>query len=159
LPTLKRLSAEAEEVLSTYVTGLVDVRSTLQTGHPEIQVIYNRDRLAEYGLALRNVADIVRNKVQGRIATQFRQEDQLIDIVVRLREEDRFGIAELQGLVVNPGGAVPITLSSVAQLTVNEGLSQIRRVDQQRTALITANISGADLATVSRDIVTAMEMI
>jgi HAE1 family hydrophobic/amphiphilic exporter-1 len=159
LGTLKRLSREAEGVLAASVPGLVDIRSSMQTGHPEIQVVYNRDRLAEYGLSLRNVADLVRNKVQGRAATQFRQEDQLIDIVVRLREEDRFGLEELRRLVVNPGGALPITLAAVADLTVNEGPSQIRRVDQQRTALITANIRGADLATVSRDIVTAMQTI
>ena len=157
LNTLKRLSREAENVLSTSVPGLVDVRSTLQTGHPEIEVIYNRDRLAEYGLSLRNVADLVRNKVQGRVATEFRKEDQMIDIVVRLREEDRFGIEELRRLIVNPGGAVAIRLSDIAELTVNEGPSEIRRVDQQRTALITANVRGEDLATVSRDIVTVMD--
>jgi multidrug efflux pump subunit AcrB len=159
LATLKRLSRQAEEVLAQSVPGLVDIRSSLQTGHPEIQVVYNRDRLAEYNLSLRNVADLVRNKVQGRAATQFRQEDQLIDIVVRLREEDRFGLEELRRLIVNPSGAVPIPLSAVAELTVNEGPSEIRRVDQQRTALITANIRGADLSTVSRDIVAAMETI
>src|SRR6185295_2161598 len=140
LATLKRLSNETETLLSTTVPGLVDVRSSLQSGHPEIEVIYNRDRLAEYGLSLRNVADLVRNKVQGRVVTQFRQEDHLIDIVVRLREDDRFGLEELRRLVVNPGGNVPIPLSAVADLTVNEGPSQIRRVDQVRTALITANI-------------------
>lgn len=159
LATLKRLSRQAEEVLAAAVPGLVDLRSSLQTGHPEIQVIYHRDRLAEFGLSLRNVADLVRNKVQGRAATQFRQEDQLIDIVVRLREEDRLGLEELRRLVVNPGGALPITLAAVAELTVNEGPSEIRRVDQQRTALITANIRGVDLQTVSRDIVSAMETI
>jgi len=132
------------------------VRSTLQTGHPEIEVVYNRDRLAEYGLSLRTVADLVRNKVQGRAATQFRKEDQMIDIVVRLKEQDRFGLEELRRLVVNPGGAIPLPLSAVAELTVNEGPSEIRRVDQQRTALITANVRGADLSTVSRDIVTAL---
>ncbi len=159
LATLKRVSREAEAVLAAQVPGLVDIRSSLQTGHPEIQVIYNRDRLAEYNLSLRTVADLVRNKVQGRAATQFRQEDQLIDIVVRLREEDRFGLEELSRLIVNPGGTIPIALSSVATLTVNEGPSEIRRVDQQRTALITGNIRGSDLSTVSHDIVNAMETI
>jgi HAE1 family hydrophobic/amphiphilic exporter-1 len=157
IATLKRVSREAEALLATAVPGLVDIRSSLQSGHPEIQVVYNRDRLAELNLSLRNVADLVRNKVQGRIATEFRKEDQLIDIVVRLREQDRFGLEELRRLVVNPGGAIPITLSSVADLTVNEGPSEIRRVDQQRTALITGNIRGSDLSTVSRDIVTTME--
>jgi HAE1 family hydrophobic/amphiphilic exporter-1 len=156
LNVLKRLSREAEALLSEFIPGLVDVRSTLQSGHPEIQVVYNRDRLAEYNLNLRTVADLVRNKVQGRAATEFRKEDQLIDIVVRLREEDRFGIEELRNLIVNPNGAIPMPLSAVADLTISEGPSEIRRVDQQRTALITANISGADLSTVSRDIVTVL---
>ncbi len=157
IATLKRVSREAEELLATAVPGLVDLRSSLQSGHPEIQVVYNRDRLAELNLGLRSVADLVRNKVQGRIATEFRQEDQMIDIVVRLREQDRFGLEELRGLVVNPGGLVPVALSTVADLTVNEGPSEIRRVDQQRTALITGNIRGSDLSSVSRDIVTALE--
>jgi multidrug efflux pump subunit AcrB len=156
LTTLKRLSRDAETVLTETVPGLVDVRSTLQTGHPEIQIIYHRDRLSEYNLNLRNVADLVRNKVQGRIATQFRKDDQMIDIVVRLREEDRLGVEELRRLIVNPGGAVPIPLSAIADLTVNEGPSEIRRVDQQRMALLTANLRGADLATASRGIVEAL---
>ena len=50
--------------------------------------MYQRDRLAEYGLNLRNVADLVRNKVQGRAATQFRQEDQLIDIALMLKAKN-----------------------------------------------------------------------
>ncbi len=156
LDTLKRLSREAENVLANGVPGLVDVRSALQAGHPEIQIIYHRDRLAEYGLNLRTVADLVRNKVQGRVATQFRKEDQLIDILVRLREEDRFGIEELRGLIVNPGGLTAIPLAAIAELTVNEGPSEIRRVDQQRTALISANLRDADLATVTARIVEVM---
>ena len=72
------------------------------------ELIYNRDRLAEYGLNLRSVAELVRNKVQGRSAPQFRREDQRIDFVVRLRESDRLGIEELRRLIVNPSGAVPI---------------------------------------------------
>ncbi|MDP3069817.1 MAG: efflux RND transporter permease subunit [Opitutaceae bacterium] len=157
LVLLKRLSREAEALLAETVPGLVDVRSSLQSGHPEIQVVYKRDRLAEYGLNLRSVADLVRNKVQGRTATEFRKEDQMIDIVVRLREQDRLGIEELRNLIVNPSGSVPIPLAVVADLTINEGPSEIRRVDQQRTALITANLRDADLSTVSRDIVTALD--
>jgi multidrug efflux pump subunit AcrB len=157
ITTLKRTVREAEAVLAAQVPDLVDIRASLQAGHPEIQVVYNRDRLAELGLNLRSVADLVRNKVQGRTATVFRQEDQLIDIVVRLREQDRFGLEELKRLIVNPNGAIPIPLSDVAALTVTEGPSEIRRVDQQRCAVITGNIRGGSLSTVSHDIVNALE--
>jgi multidrug efflux pump subunit AcrB len=157
ITTLKRVCREAETVLAASVPGLVDIRASLQAGHPEIQVVYNRERLTELGLSLRAVADLVRNKIQGRTATTFRQDDQLIDIVVRLREQDRFGLEELKRLIVNPNGAIPISLASVATLTVTEGPSEIRRVDQQRCAIITGNIRGGSLSTVSHDIVNAME--
>ena len=60
------------------------MRSSLQVGNPELQINYRRDRLANYGLRLNNVAELVRNKVQGRVATDFREEERLIDVLVRL---------------------------------------------------------------------------
>ncbi|WP_221031414.1 efflux RND transporter permease subunit [Actomonas aquatica] len=158
LETLKNLSRTAEARLAE-IPGLVDVRSSLQSGNPEIRIIYHRDRLAEYGLSLRTVAELVRNKVQGDVATEYRQAERLIDILVRLQEDDRLGLAELSQLIVNPGGEIPIPLSAVADLRVSEGPSEIRRIDQTRTAVIYANLSGADLATVSREIVSVMESI
>ena len=148
LVTLRRMSQEAVERLKT-IPGLVDVRSSLQVGNPELQISYRRDRLAEFGLSLRNVAELVRSKVQGKVATDFREKEQQIDVLVRLREADRLGLNELEQLVVNPGAVVPIRLSAVADIRVNEGPSEIRRIDQQRAALITANIQGIDLGTAS----------
>ena len=108
-------------------------------------------------LSLRNVAELVRNKVQGNVATEYRQSERLIDILVRLEESDRLGLTELGELVVNPRGKIPIPLSAVADLQVNEGPSEIRRIDQTRSAVIYANLDGADLASVSRDIEVAMQ--
>ncbi len=156
LGVLRRLSREAQARL-TQVPGLVDVKSSLLSGNPELQIVYNRDRLAEYGLGLRQVAELVRNKVQGWVPTDFRQEEQQIDILVRLRQEDRVGLEELRRLVVNPGGAVPIPLSAVAWIRIEEGPSEIRRIDQARAALLTANIQGVDLGTVSRSIEKVMQ--
>ena len=129
--------------------GLVDVKSSLQAGNPELQISYKRDQLATYGLSLRNVAELVRHKVQGKVATDFRQDERQIDVLVRLREEDRLGLDELQRLVINPNAPIPIPLSSVADIQVNEGPSEIRRIDQQRSAVVTANIQGIDLGTAS----------
>ncbi|MGH8018903.1 MAG: efflux RND transporter permease subunit, partial [Opitutaceae bacterium] len=155
LTSLRNLSREAEARLRG-IPGLTDVRSSLQAGNPELQVVYNRDRLAQFGLNLREVAELVRNKVQGSIATDFRERERLIDIFVRLREEDRLGIDELSNLVVNPGGEVAIPLQAVADIRVAEGPSEIRRINQQRTALITANTRGLDLGTASVLITQAM---
>ncbi len=148
LRQLRQLSLEAESRMAQ-LPGLVDVKSSLQAGNPELQISYKRDQLAAYGLSLRNVAELVRHKVQGKVATDFRQDEYQIDVLVRLREEDRLGLDELRRLVINPNAAVPIALSAVADIRVNEGPSEIRRIDQQRAAVVTANIQGVDLGTAS----------
>ena len=148
LRQLRQLSLEAESRMAG-LPGLVDVKSSLQAGNPELQISYKRDQLAAYGLSLRNVAELVRHKVQGKVATDFRQDERQIDVLVRLREEDRLGLDELRRLVINPNAPIPIPLSSVADIRVNEGPSEIRRIDQQRSAVVTANIQGIDLGTAS----------
>ena len=155
LMTLREVSRRAESNLAA-VPGLVDIKSSLQAGNPELQISYNRDRLAEYGLDLRAVAELIRNKVQGRVATEFRRQERQIDIFVRLNEADRLGVGEIERLIINPGNEVPIRLSAVADIRINEGPSEIRRIDQERAALLTANVRGADLASVSTGIATIL---
>jgi HAE1 family hydrophobic/amphiphilic exporter-1 len=75
-----------------------------------------------------------------------------VDIRVRAREEDRNNIEDLKRLVVNTSGAIPIPLSSVADIKLERGPSEIRRIDQERVALVTANLKGRDLGSVSQDI-------
>ena len=151
LRQLRQISQKAAASLQA-LPGLADVKSSLQTGNPELRIIYERQRLAEYGLYPRAVAELVRHKVQGKVATDFRQDEQLIDILVRLRPDDRLGLEELRRLVINPNGEIPIPLEAVARIQVDEGPSEIRRIDQQRAALITANIRDIDLGTASAQI-------
>ena len=156
LQSLGRLGREAEAALSQ-VPGLYDVKSSLQRGSPEVQIVYERDLLAEFGLNLRSVASLVREKIQGEVATRFREAERRIDMLVRLREADRAGVADLRRLVVNPEGEVPISLSAVADIRVEEGPSEIRRIDQQRAVRVSANVSGFDLGTVTGMIQHALE--
>ncbi len=158
LDELTRVSRQAVKVMSQ-IPGLYDVKSNLQSGNPEVQIIYDRNRLAFYGLNILDVANIVRNKVRGDIATQFKEEDRRIDIRVKIRELDKAGLFDLRRLNVNPNGEVPIPLESVASITIDEGPSEIRRINQQRSALLMANISGRDLSSVSADVYHALQSI
>lgn len=128
------------------IPGVVDVRSSIQKGNPEVQVIYDRQRLAQLGLPLRSVAELIRNKIQGQVPTEFQQRDRQIDIMVRLDEQDRMNLSDLRKIVVNPRGEVPIPLSSVAELRVREGPNEIRHLDQQRGGVISANVEGVSLS-------------
>ncbi|MBN2093706.1 efflux RND transporter permease subunit, partial [candidate division KSB1 bacterium] len=151
LQKLQEISNQVKEKMQT-IPGLFDVKSNIQRGNPEVQIIYNRELIAKYGLNIYEVASIVRNKVRGDVATKYKEQDRKIDILVRLRDEDKASIEALRRLVVNPGSEKSIPLEAVADIQVREGPSEIRRVEQQRTALVTANISGRDLQSVSEDI-------
>jgi HAE1 family hydrophobic/amphiphilic exporter-1 len=152
LSALQDLSSELQKRMSE-IPGVVDAKANLQRGNPEVQIFYDRLKLAHHGLNVVNVASIVRNKVRGDVATEFKDEDRKIDILVRLRESDKESIDDLRRLVINPGSPRPISLQAVADIRINEGPSEIRRIDQQRTAVITANVGpGSDLKTISQNI-------
>ncbi len=161
LAQLQHYSSELEARMSE-IPGLVDVKSNIQRGNPEVQIFYNRRLLARHGLSIRNVATIVRNKVRGDVATEFKEADRRIDILVRLRANDRQSLDDLRHLVINPGASIPIPLQAVADIRVNEGPSEIRRMNQQRTAVLSANVApGYNLSKLNQviyDQITAMDL-
>ncbi|MEM1092492.1 MAG: efflux RND transporter permease subunit [Pseudomonadota bacterium] len=122
-----------------------DVRSSLEQGHPEIQVLFDQERVAALGLTNRQVSDQVVQKIRGEVATRYSFRDRKIDVLVRAREDDRSSVDDVRELIVNPASARPVTLGSVAEVVATEGPAEIHRVDQERAALISANLGYGSL--------------
>lgn len=144
---LDRLQQYGDRVrdLMAAMPELADVKTTLQRGAPEVQIVYDRAILNRYDLQTSVVAQMVRNQIEGFQATLYNLKDRRIPVVVRLAEEDRRSTEQLNGLVVNPGGERPIPLHGVAAVTVGEGPSEVRRIDGKRVAVVEANLGGASL--------------
>ena len=134
------------------IPGLTDVESSAEGGSPELQVRFDRERLAALGLTLRQVASVVQDKVQGNVATEIHQAERTIDIRLRAEERYRDSARDLRQLVVALEGRTALPLSAVADVVEVEGPAEIRRADGERTAVITANLEGRDLASAARDI-------
>ncbi|MGB3561610.1 MAG: efflux RND transporter permease subunit [Thermoanaerobaculia bacterium] len=134
------------------IPGLVDVKSSAELGNPELQIVFDRNQLAQLGLNLGDVADTVRNKVQGEVATRFTEGDREIDIVVRSVEIGRASVDDVQNFIVAQRDGVPIYLKSVAQISLQEGPSEIRRIGQDRAAVVSGNLSGRDMGAVAQDV-------
>ncbi|MEM9294031.1 MAG: efflux RND transporter permease subunit [Acidobacteriota bacterium] len=144
LATLRRWTDDAQARLAA-LPQLADVESTLKSGAPEVQIAYDRERLARYDLDIRRVAQQVRDQVQGAEATRYNLVDRRIPVVVRLEEDDRETVTDVAELVINPGGERPIPLGAVAEIALGEGPSEVRRVDGQRVGLIRSNLGEASL--------------
>ncbi|MBN2009781.1 efflux RND transporter permease subunit [candidate division KSB1 bacterium] len=151
LEELERLSLELAQEMRQ-VPGLRDVKASTEGGNPEVQIVFNRRRVAQLGLDIASIGAVVRNKVMGEVSTELNRQDRKVDIRVRAQESDRNNIDDLKRLVVNSSGPIPIQLATVADVRLERGPSEIRRIDQERVALVTANLTGRDLGSVSVDI-------
>ena len=129
-----------------------DVKSTMEQGNPEVQIYFDRERSAALGLAVSDVARRVVSNVRGDIATRYSWRDRKIDVLVRVQEEDRSDIDKIKQLIVNPESERPIPLSMVADVVVDIGPGEIRRIGQERVALVSANLNYGDLGTAAEEI-------
>jgi HAE1 family hydrophobic/amphiphilic exporter-1 len=144
---LDALRSASDDVLQRLRSSdrFADVESSVERGHPEIQIFFDQERAAALGLTVKQISDQVVGKIRGRVATRYSWRDRKIDVLVRLSEEERQSIAAVRELIVNPESERPVPLSSVAEIRVAEGPSEIRRSDQERVALIQANLAYGDL--------------
>ena len=125
--------------------AFADVKSSIEQGHPEVRIRFDQEKAGALGLTVREIADQVVRKVRGEIATRYSVGDRKIDVLVRSREVDRNSVADLRNLLVNPDAERPVPLEAVASFEVTQGPGEIRRSDQERIALIQANLSRGDL--------------
>jgi HAE1 family hydrophobic/amphiphilic exporter-1 len=132
--------------------GLVDVRSSLEEGNPELRVVFDRDRLATLGLDMRVVSETLRNRVLGSVPTRFREEDRQIDIRIRNLESQRQRFDDVRNLVIESPDGQTVRLLTVADVRESTGPAEIHRIQQQRAAVISASLEDRGLGAAVEDI-------
>ena len=156
LQTLDLLAQQAIDRMRA-IPGLADIRSSTAGGQPEIQIFFNRMRIAELGTTVQNIGELLRNKLQGDVATELARRDRKVDIRVRALDEERQTIEDLKQMTISPASyPIPVALESVAEIRAVDGPAEIRRLDQERVAVISANLDGRDLGAVVAEIETAL---
>lgn len=156
LPVLRRISSELYQQIAD-IPGLKDVQSSVKPGFPELVVEFDRMRLSHYGMNAYDVASLIKNKIEGAVPTRYKEKDKRVDIRVYLKDEQRRRAENIKSLIINPGGTVPIRLESVANVAILSGPNEIRRVDQERSAVISANISNIKLTDAVQQIYDVVE--
>ncbi|MCP4546761.1 MAG: efflux RND transporter permease subunit [bacterium] len=156
LEAMRLYANQLTEAMSS-IEGLRDLRNSLEDGNPEVQVRFNRERLAALNLDLEAVSRVLRGKIHGDVATRLKEEDRQIDIRVRTASAEMIEVDDIGELVVSQSGGVPITLTTVADVQLGIGPAQITHIGQQRAAVISANLAGRDLGSASREIQTLLD--
>jgi HAE1 family hydrophobic/amphiphilic exporter-1 len=146
---LERLQVAAEEVRARMSADdrFADVKTTVEAGNPEIQIVFDQERAAQLGLVVRDIADRVVNSVRGEVATRYKLRDKQIDVLVRSVDTRAASVEEIRNLIVNPGEDSPLPLSAVADVQLAVGPAEVRRIGQERVAVVSANLAHGDLGT------------
>jgi HAE1 family hydrophobic/amphiphilic exporter-1 len=196
LTALRNVASLVAKRMET-IRGLSDIQTSTQLGNPEIQIRFDREKLARLGLDESQISGALRAKIRGDVASRYREDDKQIEILVRANEADRNTVADIKDLTINataiapnttpqpaqdprntndprdtlrdqpvqpaqrtapvatPAGRTippPIRLGAVADVVVDRGPSEVRRIRSQRAAVVSANLTGRDLSSASEDI-------
>lgn len=147
LDTLAAYSKKLGEVVST-VDGAADLYVETVTGLPQIVISYNRDQMSHYQLNVSDVNRIIRTAFAGESAGMIYENERRFDLVVRLNQQSRKDLNDVQNLLISTPVGTQIPLYQVATVEIKEGPNQIQREDAKRRIVVGFNVRGRDVQSV-----------
>ncbi|HKO94482.1 MAG TPA: efflux RND transporter permease subunit, partial [Polyangiaceae bacterium] len=140
LHQLEQYAAKMGPIIKKH-PAVVDFDTNLITGKPEIRISIDRDRAADLGVNVADVADTLRMLVAGVKASSFAENGEEYDIRLRADAQYRRDASGITMMTVpsRKYGTVPLT--SVVQITHGTGPSQVNRLGRQRQVTFMANVA------------------
>ena len=137
----QRTAQEAKAVMDK-VPEIRNARVGRDEGRPELGVVVDRPKAALFGLSVTNVANSIRTSVGGTQAAFFREGGNEYPIVVRLREEDRERVEDLNDLLINTPAGQVLQAKNLMSVKNQAGPTEIQRKNQERMIRVTAEPEG-----------------
>ncbi|MBN2041593.1 MAG: efflux RND transporter permease subunit [Spirochaetes bacterium] len=134
------------------VEGLVDIEISRKEGYPEKVIAVNRDKASKMGLNVMAVANILKNNVAGITATRYRKLGRELDVVVRLRDEDRQTVDDIMNISIDTPAGQSVPLGNIVDIQTRTGPLTIERKNQERVVYINCKAEGRPLNAVVADI-------
>lgn len=133
----QRLAIDLKNILDT-VPEVADARTARDDGRPELEVRVDRVKAALLGVSATTLANTIRTNVAGSQAAMFRQGGKEYPIVVRLREEERQNVTDVEDVLVSIGNGGVIQAKNLMRIDNGVGPTQITRKNQQRINFVNA---------------------
>ncbi len=151
LDSLAIYANKVGEVIQS-VNGATDPQVERTSGLPQINVEYDRSRMANYGLTVEGVNDILSTAFAGKSAGVVYENERRFDLVVRLDSTHRSSLEDVSNLMVPIADGNQIPLYQIAKVEYKLGPAQISREGGKRRIVIGFNVSGRDVQSVVEDI-------
>ncbi|TDS58093.1 efflux RND transporter permease subunit [Myroides indicus] len=143
----------ANEVLGTLKTvdGAVDLAIDQEPPLPQLQIHANRDKIAQYGLNVADVAELIEVAIGGKAISQIFIGNKVYDISARYTEESRNTPEKIANLMLTSSSGAKIPLSQVADVKTSTGESTITREMNRRHLTVKLNVRNRDLGSLLKE--------
>ena len=158
MEVIRGLAEQVREAMRA-TPGVVSAQLSRLPGVPEMLISVDRAKASSMGLSVAEVADTLETAIGGTRASLYREEGDEYDILVRLREEDRLNLGQVNDVPISLLDGSTIPIESVVRMKRQEGPTEITRADQQRIIEVTGTIADRDLGSIVADLQVALDRI
>jgi len=151
LGILSEKALEVEKIIMS-IQGTADINVEKLTGLAQVQINYNRDRLAQYGLSIEEVNRVLRAAFAGSQAGIVFDEEKRFGLVVRLDKDYRQNIDDVKNLTIALPGGGQIPFEQIADIQIKSGPAQVSRENTQRRISIGFNVRNRDIQSVIAEV-------
>jgi heavy metal efflux system protein len=144
LGELDRLSQEIKDAIST-VPGVADLSLEANIGKPQIRIQVDRAALARYGMNADDVLTVVRTGIGNEPVSTLIDGVKRFDITARLADTSKSSVNAIAAIPLRAADGAIVPLGRVADISVAEGYSFVRREQLQRYAVIQMDVQGRDI--------------
>ncbi|MBD3296551.1 MAG: MMPL family transporter [Candidatus Omnitrophica bacterium] len=151
LEVMEKLAKKIENGLEG-IEGIFGIEDDIPEASPEVRINIDKDKASLYNISVVDLARVAQMILRGFIPSVYKEKGQEIDIRVRLREQDRDSYDKLNRIRINSpnGGMMP--LGSLARFERGRGPSEIKRIGQERTIMVFADVIGRKLSDVTAEV-------
>ncbi len=142
-PDLKKLETYTDKLLPVMkgVPGSVDSDSSLVVGKPELRTVINREKAAELGVSVNDIAGALRILVGGYNVGNYAEKGEQYDVFVRSITDARTDIDRLKRLTVPSTKLGTVSLDNVVDFSQGTGPSRIDRYNRKKTVILSCNLA------------------
>jgi multidrug efflux pump len=122
------------------IPGTLDVTDDFPPGKQEIRILVDEDKAALYGFNTQYVALSVRYAFDGVEATEYRDGDEEIEVIVKYNKGNRSSVDDVLNLNITNSFGQTVALRDMVKFEITPGPTEINRYDQKRTIMVVGDI-------------------
>jgi heavy metal efflux system protein len=151
LDTLASIGNQIEKLVSP-IEGVEEINVEKVTGSGQVQVVYDRKKIAQYGVNINDINNLLKTAFAGNVAGVVYDEEKRFDLVVRFDKEFRNDINFIKSLSVPLPNGNFITLDQLASVDIKTGTAQVSRESTKRRISVSFNVRNRDVQSIIEQI-------